>query len=181
MARTRSAPWPGSAACPTPPLSRATPIATWQWAADRLGEEDQRFLASLPTDAFLDTPAGQILATHGLPGHDERWIEPKSAEELETLEWHGTRLLLVGHSHIPFVLRGDRGTVINPGSVGLSPQTGWRASYARLDLFAGGQVAVQHRQVEWDVNAYLAAYERGIPLSRNAARMLDTLRKLSPA
>ena len=154
-------------------------VHTWQWAVDCLGEEDLRFLASLPTDAFLDTSSGPVLATHGLPGHDEHWIEPKNAEELETLEWHGTRLMLVGHSHIPFVLRGERGTVINPGSVGLSPQTGWRASYARLDLVAGGQIAVQHRQVEWNVAAYLAAFERGIPTNRKAAPMLDALRHLS--
>jgi putative phosphoesterase len=156
-------------------------IVTWQWAVDCIGEESRRFLAGLPTDAFLDSPAGQVLATHGLPGHDERWIEPKSAADLETLEWHDTRLLLVGHSHIPFVLRGKRGTVVNPGSVGLSPQTHWRASYARLDLFPGGQIAVQHHQVEWDVGAYLAAFEGGIPLNRKAARMLDALRQLAQA
>ena len=150
-------------------------IATWQWAADCVGDEGRQFLSGLPTDAFLDTPAGPVLATHGLPGHDERWIEPKGAGDLETLEWHGTRLMLVGHSHIPFVLRGERGTVVNPGSVGLSPQTHWRASYARLDLLPGGQVAVQHRQVEWDVKAYLAAFEDGIPLNRKAAPMLDAL------
>jgi putative phosphoesterase len=153
-------------------------IATWQWAVDGLGEEGRRFLADLPTDAYLDTPAGPVLATHGLPGHDERWIEPRDAAKVEALEWHGTRVMLVGHSHVPFVLRGERGTLINPGSVGLSPQTGWRASYARLDLFAGGQIAVQHRQVTWDVAAYLAAFERGIPLNRKAAPMLSALRQL---
>jgi putative phosphoesterase len=152
-------------------------IGTWQWAVDRLGEVGRRFLADLPTDAFLDTPAGRALATHGLPGHDERWIEPKDAKDLENLEWQGTRLMLVGHSHIPFVLHSRRGTVLNPGSVGLSPQTDWRASYARLDLFAGGQVAVQHRQVEWDVAAYLAAFENGIPLNQKSAPMLETLRQ----
>jgi predicted phosphodiesterase len=154
-------------------------VHTWQWAVDCLGEQGRRFLESLPTDAFLDTPAGPVLATHGLPGHDEHWIEPKEAEDLEALEWNGTRLLLLGHSHIPFVLHGARGTVVNPGSVGLSPQTHWRASYARLDLFAGNQIAVQHRQVEWDVNAYLAAFERGIPTNRKAAPMLGALRQLS--
>lgn len=154
-------------------------IATWQWAADRIGDEGCRFLAGLPTDVILDTPAGRVLATHGLPGQDEGRIEPQEELGLKTVDWRGTRVMLVGHTHLPFVLRTAEGTVVNPGSVGLSPQTGWRASYARLDLFAGGQVAVLHRQVEWDVAAYLAAFERGIPPNRKAALMLDALRRLT--
>jgi putative phosphoesterase len=152
-------------------------IATWRWAVDCLGEEGRRFLAGLPADVVLDTPAGPVLATHGLPGHDERGLEPDDVETLGGLEWRGARLLLVGHTHVPFVLRGSKGSVINPGSVGLSPQTQWRASYARVDLYPGGQIAVQHAQVEWDVAAYLAAFEDGTPLNRRAAPMLDALRQ----
>ena len=154
-------------------------IATWQWAADALGEEGRRFLAGLRTDVRLETPAGPVLATHGVPGDDEGRIELelRGAESLERLEWRGTRVMLVGHSHVPFVLHGAQGTAINPGSVGLSPQTGWRASYARVDLYSGGQVAVQHAQVRWDVAAYLAAFESGIPRNRRSAPMLDKLRQ----
>jgi predicted phosphodiesterase len=152
-------------------------IATWQWAAEALGAEKCRFLANLPADVWLDTPAGPVLATHGLPGHDERGIEPNDVETLEKLEWRDARLLLAGHSHVPFVLQGERGTAINPGSVGLSPQTQWRASYARMDFYPGGQVAVQHAQVAWDVAAYLAAFGEGIPLNRRAASMLDAMRR----
>jgi putative phosphoesterase len=155
-------------------------IATWQWAADAIGEKGRRFLAELPADARLDSPAGPILATHGLPGDDEGQIEPghQAAQTLERLDWRGARLVLVGHSHIPFVLRGAEGTIVNPGSVGLSPQTGWRASYARLDLYPGGQVAVQHAQAAWDVAAYLAAFEGKIPKNRKSTPMLETLRRL---
>jgi putative phosphoesterase len=152
--------------------------ATWQWAADCLGDEGRRFLAGLPTDAVLETPAGPVLATHALPGQDDRWFSPGSAEELEGVDWHGARVLLVGHSHIPFVVQSSGGTAINPGSVGLSPQTGWRASYARVDVFPGGQVAVQHAQVQWDVEAYLAAFEDGIPKNDKSAPMLGALRRL---
>ena len=154
-------------------------VATWQWAVDILGDEGCRFLADLPNVARLETPAGPLLATHGVPGNDEDWIEPKNAAKLETLDWRGARVLLLGHSHIPFVLHGTKGTAINPGSVGLSPQTHWRASYALLDLFAGGQIAVQHAQVEWDIAAYVAAFDSGIPINRKAAPMLKVLRQIT--
>jgi putative phosphoesterase len=154
-------------------------IATWQWAVDRLGGKGRQFLRGLPADAVIDTPAGPVLATHALPGQDDRWFEPKLSGEIEALEWRGAHVMLVGHSHIPFVLRAKQRTVVNPGSVGLSPQTHWRASYACLDLFAEGQIAVQHHQVEWDIEAYLAAFERGIPHNGKSAPMLDTLRQLT--
>ena len=167
-------------------LSRVVPprsemfdlVATWQWAVDLLGDEGRRFLAALPSDARLETPAGWVLATHGIPGDDEGWIEPRHAAEMETLDWRGARVLLLGHSHSPFVLHGGKGLAINPGSVGISPQTHWRASYALLDLFASGQIAVQHVQVEWDVAAYVAAFKSGVPLNRKAAPMLVELRQL---
>jgi putative phosphoesterase len=153
-------------------------VTTWQWAVDLLGEEGCRFLADLPTDVILETPIGSVLATHGIPGNDEGWIDPRRADALDGLHWQGACALLVGHTHMPFVLSGDRGTVINPGSVGISPQTDWRASYALLDLFPGGQIAVQHIQVEWDIATYVAAFEGGIPLNRKAAPMLKALRQI---
>jgi putative phosphoesterase len=151
-------------------------VATWQWAVDQLGEEGCRFLAGLPTDALLDTPAGRVLATHGVPGDDEGFVAPEEPETWAGLDWHGTRLLLVGHLHTPFVLETREGTIVNPGSVGIPAPTGWRASYVILDLFPGGQVAVRHVQVTWDVAAYVEAFDCGIPSNRKVAKMLQVLR-----
>jgi hypothetical protein len=153
-------------------------VATWQWAVDLIGDEACRFLADLPAGALLETPAGPVLMAHGIPGDDEAWIEPRHAARMETLDWRGARVMLLGHSHIPFVLCGTQGTVLNPGSVGISPQTHWRASYALLDLFASGPIAVQHVQLDWDFAAYVAAFENGIPLNRKVAPMLTALRQM---
>lgn len=46
-------------------------IEMWQWAVDCIGDGGRRFLSTLPTEARLDTPAGVVLATHGVPGDDE--------------------------------------------------------------------------------------------------------------
>ena len=171
-------------------------VATWQWAVDRLGEEGRDFLAGLPTDTIIETPTGRVLATHGVPGNDEGFIDPTRIDTFTDLDWHGARLLLVGHTHRPFTLetraadsRMGVGTIVNPGSVGLAAPTGWRASYAILDLYSDGQIAVQHVQVTWDIRAYVAAFEDrsplnggGIPLNRKAEPMLKELRhRLSSA
>lgn len=152
-------------------------IATWQWAVDQLGEEGCRFLADLPTDAVVETPAGHLLATHGVPGNDEGFIDPERPDTWTGLQWHGTHFLLVGHLHVPFVLDLDKGTVVNPGSVGIPSLTGWRASYALLDLYAGGRIAIQHLQVPWDIAAYVKAFDCGIPSNRKVAGTLEVLRR----
>jgi predicted phosphodiesterase len=166
-------------------LSRVVPprsempdlIATWQWAVDQLGEDGCHFLASLPTDAAVETSAGRILATHGVPGDDEGFVDPEQPNTWTGLHWHSARLLLVGHLHVPFVLELDQGTVVSPGSVGIPSPTGWRASYALLDLYAGGRIAVQHVQVTWDIAGYVDAFARGIPSNRKVRGMLEVLRE----
>ncbi len=37
---------------------------------------------------------------------------------------------------------------------------------------------MQHIQVEWDIAAYVAAFEDGIPINRKAKPMLTTLRQI---
>jgi predicted phosphodiesterase len=152
-------------------------VATWQWAVDQLGEEGCRFLAGLPTDVTIETPAGRILATHGIPGDDEGFVDPEEPDTWAGLDWRGARLLLAGHVHIPFVLETGAGTVVNPGSVGIPDPPGWRANYAVVDLFAGGQIAVQHVQVTWDIAGYVEAFGCGIPSNRKVERMLGALRR----
>jgi putative phosphoesterase len=152
-------------------------VTTWRWAVHKLGEAGRRFLAELPTDAALETPAGRVLATHGIPGDDEGFILPEKASTWRGIEWQDARLLLAGHTHQPFVLHTDAGMVVNPGSVGIPAPTDWRAGYALLDLFAGGQVAVRHVQVTWDIAGYVAAFACGIPSNRKVARMLEILRQ----
>lgn len=82
---------------------------------------------------------------HGIPGDDETGISPGLPDHLKALQRRGARVVLVGHTHAPFVWHAGPVLIINPGSVGLSPQTGWRASYALLDLDVEHGVSVEHR------------------------------------
>lgn len=149
-------------------------LAVWEWAAARIGEQGRRFLGELPHSAHTHTPSGRLLAVHGLPGDDEGWVDP---ERPETLDTHGGAALLVGHSHEPYVVHTPGGIVVNPGSVGLSPITGWRASWALVDALPGGHLRVRHRQVEWDTPAYIrACHTNGMPID---PRLQETLDKLS--
>ena len=151
-------------------------VATWRWGVAQVGQRGREYLARLPTHAWLETPAGRVLAAHGVPEDDEAVVLPSAPRSADPLRRNGARVALVGHTHAPFVWQTDDLLVVNPGSVGLTSETGWRASYAVLDLAAEGGVAVRHRQVDWDVAAFVRAFDSGIPVNRKAAWMLEELR-----
>lgn len=148
----------------------------WRWGLAQIGEQGRQFLARLPSHTWIDTPAGRVLAAHGIPEDDEAVVLPSRRRSADSLKRDGARVALVGHTHAPFLWHTTGLLVINPGSVGLSSATNWRASYARLDLMDDGGLAVEYRQVEWDVAAFVRAFKSGIPVNRKAAPMLAELK-----
>ncbi len=150
-------------------------VATWRWGLAQVGERGRAYLARLPTHAWLETPAGPILAAHGVPEDDEAEVLPSQPGSADLLRRAGARVALVGHTHAPFVWHTADLLVINPGSVGISRSTGWRASYGIVDLSVEG-VAVRHEQVAWDVAEFVRAFDGGVPVNRKAAPMLEELR-----
>lgn len=74
----------------------------------------------------------------------------------------GADVLLMGHTHVPYVVKPRRGLVVNPGSVGL-PRDEPRASYATLEIHEDGVEARIHR-VGYDEGEVVAEMERrGFP------------------
>lgn len=151
-------------------------VETWRWGAAQIGEDGRRFLDDLPNVVWIETPMGKLLATHGMPGDDETGVSPTWPDHIGTLQASGADVALVGHTHLPFSWYHKGILVVNPGSVGLSAITQWRASYAILNLSVERGVSVEHRQVEWDIPAFVRAFEGGIPINRKAKPMLDELR-----
>lgn len=87
-------------------------------------KEDLRFLRELPLHAEVTvsrtrfylvhaTPADPLFAY--LPGDSDRW-----ESEVQTLN---ADVLVVGHTHTPFLRKVSHCTVVNPGSIG-QPKTG---------------------------------------------------------
>jgi predicted phosphodiesterase len=90
------------------------------WKTADFRDETWEFLGQLPGSRALDY-AGLILALyHGSPASDTEYVTaykpmPSSVEEF--WDKSDARILILGHTHIPMIDRGPRGTVINPGSV----------------------------------------------------------------
>jgi putative phosphoesterase len=81
------------------------------------GNIDER-ANDLPDGVTLDVRAGEATAFKLLLMHIAVYGPKIRADAARLAQQHGARLIVCGHSHVPFVGR-DRGlTVFNPGSIG---------------------------------------------------------------
>ena len=123
------------------------------WTSKQLTEENRHFLAGLPREMKVDLPGARLYITHGSPD-DNLWEYLFPATHSDIFGYYLKKLSVdvigVGHSHVPFTWQAPEGTVFNPGSVGQPRDGDPRACYAVLSL-AGGEVAVRHHRVGYDI------------------------------
>lgn len=132
-------------------------------AARDLSADDVAFLRSLPPSKDLDLGGARIRLVHGSPWRVwDEYVYPDhpSFERFADLDMD---LVVMGHTHRPFVRTEGTVTLLNPGSCGQPRDFDPTASAARIDAAPG---AVRCQIVR-------AAYDRG-PL-------LDRCRQLAPA
>ncbi len=124
------------------------------------------WLAALPLEQRLTLPDGtRLLGVHASPGRDGTrpgdGIVPTTGEaELQSLlDGCGADLVCVGHTHWPLERRAGGVHLVNLGSVSNPFAPDLRASYVLLDADERGY-RVQHRRVEYDRGATVAALRR---------------------
>lgn len=97
-------------------------MAAWDLSAEAMA-----FLKSLPTERRLDVDGARVVVTHGRPGDDMMGIgEEAQPDELAAiLDAANADILVIGHTHVPFVRRLDDGRVVmNPGALLREPGPG---------------------------------------------------------
>jgi putative phosphoesterase len=139
------------------------------WTSNHLSDENRAFLGSLPSEATADIGGRRLYMAHGSPD-DTMWeyVLPSTHSDLFDyyLQKVGADVMALGHTHRSFQWRSEDGRLVfNPGSVG-QPRTGdIRASFAILGVEAG-EVQLEVRQVEYDVErAVRKIVESGLPPS----------------
>lgn len=143
-----------------------------QYTISVLPEADRQFLRDLPLTAQREVEGVRVTLCHAVPSDplfayclrdSDRW-----AKELELAS---ADILLVGHTHIPFVRQFQRQEVVNPGSLG-QPKTGRPvACYAVWD---GG--AIELRSFDYPFEKTIAKI-RALPIPTGIkASLEDVLR-----
>ena len=135
----------------TPPWNarwRVTAEATRKHTASVLSREQKAYINSLPLHARAERDGTSFFLIHATPsdplyGHHS----PDSAEWAKEIAATCADVLLVGHSHVPFMRKFGDAIVLNPGSIGQPRNGDTRASYA---VWQDGQFSLKtyHYPVE---------------------------------
>jgi putative phosphoesterase len=139
------------------------------WTSQHLTDESRAFLGSLPREVATEIGGKRVYMVHGSPD-DPMWEYVRPSTHADLFDYYlqkvNADVLALGHTHMAFQWRSDTGGVVfNPGSVGQPRNGDSRASYAILTV-ASGEVRVEARQVEYDVErAAKKILESGLPPS----------------
>jgi diadenosine tetraphosphatase ApaH/serine/threonine PP2A family protein phosphatase len=118
---------------------------------EALGDELVAELGALPEQLVIDG----VRYCHGSPASDVLSFLPEPApNEDELIGGVSERMVVFGHTHLPFEREGPDGVLlVNPGSVGIPLDGDTRAAYALLH----DDGRVEHRRAPYDAGASAAA------------------------
>lgn len=124
------------------------------WTAQKLSEENAKFLRSLPLEDKVKLSGKLIYMVHGSP-RDPLWeyIFPDISNSLllEAVRAIQADIILLGHTHVPMQRMIFGKLVLNPGGVGQPRDMDPRASYMVLEL--SDEPKVELRRVKYDIDA----------------------------
>ena len=124
-----------------------------KWTMEVISSKSRDYLRSLPQELSFDVEGSRMYLTHGSPlDHLWEYVDPGTHSELFDfyLKRLSARLIALGHTHVPYVWKGENGTVLNPGSVGQPRDGDGRSSYA-VATFGEGEVEVEEERVSYDI------------------------------
>ena len=130
------------------------------WTSSRLDDYSRRWLHSLRTEARFEVAGLEVAMYHGsVESCTEYVFEEDATESMLTRARCG--LLILGHTHVPYVRRFPSGLIVNPGSVGQPRDGDPRASLAILDT---DSQECEILRLDYDVDKAATAIESaGLP------------------
>ena len=144
-----------------------------KWTMKVISAESKEYLKSLPQELSLDVEDSRMYLTHGSPlDHLWEYVDPGTHSELFEfyLKKISARLIALGHTHVPYVWKGENGTVLNPGSVGQPRDGDSRSSYA-VATIGNGEAEVEEERVSYDIREAAEKIRRaGLP-EEHASRL----------
>lgn len=116
------------------PAFREMASATLAHTREILRPDDLEYLSGLPLTAERMVDGTRFRLCHAAPSDPlYRYLSPESGEWPAELAGWSTDVLLVGHSHMPFIRQIGNSIIMNPGSLGQPKQGNPQACYAIWD------------------------------------------------
>ena len=139
----------------SPPFRRMAEVMQ-NYSASVLSEDQKQFLASLPLRIDREVESIKVTLCHATPSDPLFTYSPPDSPQWENeLGLTKADVLLVGHTHLPFVHYLGQRTIANPGSLG-QPKTGNPAAcYASWDTDQGHK-GIELRTYDYAVETTVA-------------------------
>lgn len=102
------------------------------WTSKALDQGSRRFLSQLELEARPQLGERRVAMYHGSVDSAIEYVFEDQADE-GLLERAKCDILVLGHTHVPYVRRLRNGLAVNPGSVGQPRDRDPRASFAVLE------------------------------------------------
>lgn len=147
--------------CRSAPAFRRLSEETRRLTIPMLADEERRWLGELPIRASTAVDGRRVALLHAAPDDPLYQYLPATdvAGWTRAVDGVDADIILVGHTHLPVILRVGDKLVVNPGSVGLPRDGDPRASCAVLD---GGTTSLL--RVDYDTSATISKLRRwGLP------------------
>lgn len=139
-----------------------------EWTKEKLTPQNTYFLKNL-----AKTYENGFYMTHGGPRDPlEEYVFPEDPEYalLDLFNYTNSSIIVLGHTHVPFIKKIDERLIFNPGSVGQPRDYDSRASYAILDTETA---EVEIKRVDYDIEKTAQKIrESGLP-GRLAVRLFS--------
>jgi len=133
------------------PAFRGMARAMQQYTESILTEGERAYLRALPRSVYREIDGKRFLLCHATPSDLFRYGPAEAAFWSQEAAATDADILLVGHTHLPFVLDLGSRRVVNPGSVGQPKHGRPEACYAIWDE---GEITL--RSCSYDVEATVA-------------------------
>ena len=131
------------------------------WAALALGEAERAWLAALPKELRLGVGGADVWVVHGSPLSDVDFIYPSVTPQALAAKLGEVRprVLVCGHSHVPFTKEIAGVRVVNCGSVGRPVDGDPRGALAFCDFLGKGRVYCRIVRFAYPVEPVIADVE----------------------
>jgi putative phosphoesterase len=136
--------------------------ASLAWTKAHTSAEVKRYLSGLPELLTFETDAGKAVVMHGGLDAINQHVDGNAASLNEIASRTGALIVIMGHTHRPFVKTVGGTVFVNPGSVGKPCDGDPRASYGIIEISSKVRARIERIQypVERNVTALIDA---GLP------------------
>jgi len=121
-----------------------------QWTANRLSKESLDYLDSLPDGRDVHIGTLRASVHHGSPNDEDEYVFEEDVSEGLLDACPGSKLLILGHTHVPYVVHLTKGYVVNPGSVGQPRDGDPRSSFM---IYDSTKDTFEAKRVSYDISA----------------------------